>query len=179
MGDEKDAWYFEIGSCHHLIAVRVPDDSYLVVPNCIRVHEVDIDDTENAKHSKDLFEFVTAHNLLNNANRHSFNFAKAFVRSSSIMNGELEPYYNVDRIWFAQSILSPSIKQPVRMEEYPLFLKPNQKISVDDIFKVLRATYENTELKGIATRPIGVVRTTESHVMTVASSMPCNLKGVI
>ena len=30
IADENEAWYFEVGSGHHWIAVRIPDDQYMV-----------------------------------------------------------------------------------------------------------------------------------------------------
>lgn len=179
IADPDEAWYFEIGSCHHWIAVRVPEDSYIVIANSMRVHSVDLDDRKNVKHSKGLFDFVKNHNLLNNPKKSNFNFAKAFGHPGKVIEGNVDPYYNVDRLWLAQSILTPSEKQETRMEEYPLFLKPDEKVNVKDVMKVLRATYKNTKLEGIATRPIGVVRTAESHIMTIDPKMPERLKGVI
>ncbi|MGM0881691.1 MAG: C69 family dipeptidase [Bacillota bacterium] len=179
ISDANEVWYFEVGSCHHWIAVRVPEDSYVVIANCMRVHSIDLEDTENVKHSKGLYDFVVQHHLLDNPERNHFNFAKAFGYPGSIVDGKLDPYCNVDRLWLAQSILTPSKKQPVRMEEYPLFLKPDKKVNVSVVMNLLRATYKNTELEGIATRPIGVVRTAESHIMTIDSELPGSLKGVI
>jgi len=87
--------------------------------------------------------------------------------------------YNDDRIWLAQKILTPSKKQKPGMQQYPLFLKPDKKITVRDVMGVLRATYKGTVLEGKATRPIGVVFTAESHIMTLDSTMPAELCGVI
>jgi dipeptidase len=170
IGDPGEAWYFEIGSGHHWIAVKVPQDFYFIVANGMRVHSVDLD-SKNVLHSHGLFEFVCKHRLLQKADRHSFNFAEAF--------GIPGDPYNVDRVWLAQKILTPSKKQEPRQYQYPLFLRPDEKIRVEDIMKVLRATYKGTELQGIATRPIGVDRTAESHIMTFDPKMPDALKGVI
>lgn len=183
ISDVKEAWYLEIGSGHNWCAVKIPEDSYLVIANGMRIHSIDLDNNDNVKHSKDLFEFVCKYNLLENPERNNFNFAKAFGISGSVVtvnsDSYYDPYYNVDRIWLAQKILTPTLKQKIRMEEYPLFLKPDQRISVNDIMTVLRATYKNTELEGIATRPIGVVRTSESHIIAIDPDMPGTLKGVI
>lgn len=173
LGDTNEAWYLEIGSGHHWIAVKVPDDSYLVVANSMRVHSVDLD-SPDVLSSSGLFEFVSKHNLLEEPNRYRFNFAEAF--------GCLEPpesYYNVDRIWLAQKILTPSLVQEPRQEQYPLFLKPDNQISVKDVMSLLRATYKGTVLEGIATRPIGYVKTAESHIITLNDDMPAPLKGLI
>lgn len=178
IADENEAWYFEIGSCHHWIAVRVPEQAYLVVANCMRVHSVDLD-APDVMHSEGLFTFVKEHGLLKEPDEHQFNFAKAFGTSGSIINGRYDPYYNVDRLWLAQNMLTPSAVQKPGLEEYPLFLIPDRKISVSDVMKVFRANYEGTELAGLATRNIGVVRTAESHIMTLNPAMPDCLKGVI
>ena len=169
-GDPDEAWYFENGSAHHWIAVKVPDDSYLVVANGMRVHGVDLD-SPDVLCSSDLFDFVVGHELLERPDRSDFEFAHAF--------GVLGVPYNQDRIWLAQSILTPSRPQRPRESQYPLFMKPDHPISVQDVMKVLRATYEGTVLEGIATRPIGYVRTAESHILTLDSNMPHELRGLI
>jgi len=171
IGDPKDVWYVEIGSAHHWIAVRVPEDAYIVVANSMRVHGVDLTDEANVLHSKGLLEFVVKHKLLDNADKHNFDFAKAF--------GTPGIPDDVDRIWLAQKILTPSLHQKPRLGQYPLFLKPDNKIGIQDIMGVLRATYKGTELEGKAHRPIGVERTGESHIITLNSRMPDLLQGII
>lgn len=170
IGDPESAWYFENGSAHHWIAVRIPEDSYLIVANGMRVHGVDLD-SPGVLHSRGLYEFVVEHGLLERPDKRSFNFAKAF--------GVPGDPYNEDRIWLAQSILTPSLQQKTREQQYPLFLKPDHPIQVQDVMKVLRATYEGTPLQGMANRPIGYVRTAESHIITLDRRMPPELRGLI
>lgn len=186
MADPNESWYFEIGSGHHWIAIKVPEDSYIVVANSMCVHSINLDDSNNVKHSKALFEFVSSHKLLEaeELHRHNFNFAKAFGQLCDPDNIDKDSRnignpYDVDRIWLAQHILTPSKKQEIRKLQYPLFLKPDKKVAIYDIMKVLRATYKGTELQDIATRPIGVVRTAESHIITLDPKMPDELKGLI
>ena len=169
-GDPDEAWYFENGSAHHWIAVKVPDDAYLVVANGMRVHGVDLG-SPDVLCSTDLFDFVVRHELLERPDRRDFDFAGAF--------GVLGVAYNQDRIWLAQSILTPSRPQSPREPQYPLFMTPDRPISVQDVMKLLRATYEGTVLEGKATRPIGYVRTAESHILTLDRSMPSELQGLI
>lgn len=172
ISDPNESWYFEIGSCHHWVALRVPDHSYLVVANGLRIHDVDLD-SKDVLHSDGLYEFVCKHELLRHPDKHAFNFAMAF--------GQPGNPYNVDRIWLAQRILSPSILQKPRQFQYPLFLEPEKNIQIQDIMAVLRATYEGTELAHDlkATRPIGVDRTAESHIIVFEKKMPDQLKGTI
>jgi dipeptidase len=171
ISDKNEVWYVEIGSGHHWIAVRVPDDGYLAVANGMRVHSVDLDQTQTVCHSPGLFEFVQSNHLLKNPQRNAFNFAEAF--------GIPGNPYNVDRVWLIQKMLTSSQKQPVRKYQYPLFLKPDKTITVQNIMTIFRSTYEGTELEGIADRPIGVARTAESHIITINGRMPKELQGVI
>lgn len=179
IADPNEAWYFEIGSGHHWIAVKVPDDCYIGIANCMVVHDVNLNDIENVKYSKDLFTFVHTHHLLEAADEKNFNFAKAFGTPGSMVNNVYEPYYNVDRLWLIQSILTPSLEQAIQKDQYPMFLKPDHPIEVSDIMKVLRSNYKNTPLESSAKRPIGVVRTAESHIIVIDASMPTQLQCVI
>ncbi|WP_263081566.1 C69 family dipeptidase [Endozoicomonas sp. Mp262] len=169
--DTKEAWYMEIGSGHHWIAVKVPDDKYAVIANGLRIHDVDLGDTQNIMHSKGLLEFTRKHKLLSKPDSRNFNFAQAF--------GKLGDLYNTDREWMGQNLLSASVKQKIRQDQYPLFLKPDQKISVTDIAKVLRSDYQGTQLKGKGKRPIGVDRTSEAHIIEMYPNMPGELAAVI
>jgi dipeptidase len=169
-GDPEESWYFENGSAHHWIAVRIPTEAYLVVANGMRVHGVDLDDV-NVRHSKELFPFIVQHQLLEQPDAHDLNFAAAF--------GIPGNPYNEDRIWLAQHILTPSLGQPVGLQQYPLFLTPDRKLGLEDVMTVLRATYHGTVLEGKATRPIGYEATAESHIITFDTSMPPALQGVI
>lgn len=181
MADENEVWYLEIGSRQHWIAVRIPDDKYLVVSNSMRIHDVDLTDTEHVVTSEGLYDFVVEHSLLKNPKPEKFDFAAAFGQQEKSESGEIDPYYNIDRIWLAQNILSPSQKIKVRQKTYELFLKPDKPITPADVMKVLRSTFKGTPLEHEpdATRPIGVVRTLQSHIMTVNSQLPDGLKGVI
>lgn len=179
LADQNEAWYLEIGSGHHWIAVRVPDDKYLVVANSMRIHHVDLTDTKHVICSEGLYDFVCEKGLLERPDEKDFDFASAFGQQGASEDGKIEPYYNIDRLWLAQRILTPSHRQEIRKEVYPMFLKPDSPVTPDKIMEVLRATYAGTELAGKnATRPIGVVRTTESHILVLDSSMPGRLKGM-
>lgn len=176
--DKQDLWYMEIGSCRHWIAVRVPQNCYLAVSNCMRIRGADLDDTENVQCSSGLYDFTAKNHLLAKPDRNHFDFASAFGYYGK--SGEnADPYYNVDRLWLAQHLLTPSLKQQIRQEEYPLFLKPDQKITVQMTAEVLRADYEGTLLEHLSHRPIGVAYTAESHIMEMNPSMPAGFEGTI
>ena len=171
LADPSATWYVEIGSGHHWIAVRVPAGAYIAVANALRVHGVDLDDTANVRHSAGLLQFVREHRLLADADPHCFDFAAAF--------GDLGQPYDVERVWLAQLLLTPSLEQPVRQLQYPLFLTPDHPIGPGDVMGVLRAGYEGTALEGIGQRPIGWSKTAESHVIVLDGAMPDGLRTLI
>ncbi|CAJ1887295.1 C69 family dipeptidase [Aeromonas salmonicida] len=162
LADVNEAWLMEIGSGHHWIAVRVPDDSYAMVANGLRIHGVNLDSAD-VLHSPKLLEFVREHKLLDNADPKDFNFAKAF--------GVIADPYNVDREWLGQKMLTASHQQATRQAQYPLFMKPDAPIAVPDVAKVLSATYEGTPLAGKAERPIRIDRQLESHVIQLRKEL--------
>lgn len=170
IADINQAWLMEIGSGHHWIAVKVPDDSYAMLANGLRIHGINLH-SKNVLHSKGLFEFVQQHKLLAHPQQADFNFAKAF--------GVIGDTANVDREWLGQQILSRSVGQQVRQLQYPLFMKPDTKISLSNVVSVLSATYENTALAHSGDRPIRVDRQIESHIIQLRPNMPAPFQGVI
>lgn len=171
VADTSEAWLIEIGSGHHWIAVRIPEDAYVVMANSLRIHDVDLNDSDNVMHSPGLVEHVRQSGLLETVDESKFDFARAF--------GVLDDPYNTDRVWLAQHILTPSVSQEIRQERYPLFMKPDEPIGVLDIARVLRANYDGTPLEGKADRPIGVDRNIETHIIEMRADMPDPIKGVI
>ncbi|MBV7599106.1 C69 family dipeptidase [Aeromonas sp. sia0103] len=170
LADVNEAWLMEIGSGHHWIAVRVPDDSYAMVANGLRIHGVNLD-SPDVLHSPRLLEFVREHKLLDKADPSDFNFAKAF--------GVIADPYNVDREWLGQQLLTASHQQPTRQAQYPLFMKPDAPIAVPDVTRLLSATYQGTPLEGKADRPIRIDRQLESHIIQLRKEMPKELQGLI
>ena len=122
-------------------------------------------------HSEGLLDFVKQHKLLDKPDASSFNFAKAF--------GVIGDVYNVDREWLGQSMLTPSQVQDTREQQYPLFMKPDDKISVKDVASVLGSTYEGTKLADKGERPIRVERQLESHIIQLRPDMPQEFQGII
>ncbi|WP_070967042.1 C69 family dipeptidase [Vibrio sonorensis] len=170
IADVNEAWLFEVGSGHHWIAVKVPDDSYAMIANGLRIHGVNLK-SDDVLHSKGVFDFVSKHKLLEKPNSSSFNFAKAF--------GVIADEYNIDREWLGQKMLTPSKVQNTRLAQYPLFLKPDDKISVSDVAQVLGATFKGTKLEKIGKRPMRVERQLESHIIQLRPDMPHEFQGLI
>lgn len=179
IADPNEAWYVEAGSGHRWAAVRVPDDSYLIAANQLRIGEVNLEDEANFMGSKDLITFASVNGLYDPAKDGSFNFAKAFGTSNDKDN-----IYNYPRVWWGQKLLSPSLNLKQGTNDYPLFAKPDQLLKVKDVMNVLRSHYNgsefdnNLEKRTKELRPISVNTTMESHVLQLRSTLPNPIGGV-
>lgn len=164
--DRDEAWYLEIGSGHHWVAQRIPDDSYTVVANQLSIQEIDFKDPANFLYSAGLQEFVYEHQLW--PKEAKFNWRKIFGTRS-----ESDLHYNTPRVWYGQKLLTPSVKQEPQSFDLPFIQKADRPLSVQDAQTVLASHYSDTEYDltnpknaGQASfRPIGVATTQESHLL--------------
>ncbi|MCI1658927.1 MAG: C69 family dipeptidase [Lactobacillus delbrueckii] len=164
--DRDEAWYLEIGSGHHWVAQRIPDDSYTVVANQLSIQEIDFKDPANFLYSAGLQEFVYEHQLW--PKEAKFNWREIFGTRS-----ESDLHYNTPRVWYGQKLLTPSVKQEPQSFDLPFIQKADRPLSVQDAQTVLASHYSDTEYDltnpknaGQASfRPIGVATTQESHLL--------------
>ncbi|WP_242508948.1 C69 family dipeptidase [Lactobacillus delbrueckii] len=164
--DRDEAWYLEIGSGHHWVAQRIPDDSYTVVANQLSIQDIDFKDPANFLYSAGLQEFIYEHQLW--PKEAKFNWREIFGTRS-----ESDLHYNTPRVWYGQKLLTPSVKQEPQSFDLPFIQKADRPLSVQDAQTVLASHYSDTEYDltnpknaGQASfRPIGVATTQESHLL--------------
>lgn len=163
--DRDEAWYMEIGSGHHWVAQRIPDDSYAVVANQLAIQEIDFD-SKDFLFDPSLKEFVYENHLW--PEDRPFNFREIFGT-----HDDSDLHYNTPRVWIGQKLLTPSVKQEPQDFNLPFIRKPDKPVSVQDAQRVLSDHYQNTPYdltnpknKDNATfRPISVATTQESHLL--------------
>lgn len=167
--DRDEAWYLEIGSGHHWVAMRIPDDSYAVVANQLSIQEIDFD-SDSFLTSPNIREFVYDNKLW--PKDAPFNFREIFgTRSDSDL------HYNTPRVWIGQKLLTPSVKQEPQSFNLPFARQADKPITIQDAQDVLTNHYQNTPYdltnpknKSNATfRPIGVATCQESHLLELNS----------
>lgn len=163
--DRNEAWYMEIGSGHHWVAQRIPDDSYAVVANQLAIQEVDFH-SNDFMYSNKIQDFVYENQLW--PKDKTFNFREIFGT-----HDDSDLHYNTPRVWIGQKFLTPSVQQEPQSFSLPFVRKPDKPISAQDAQAVLSNHYQNTPYdltntknKDNATfRPISVATTQESHLL--------------
>lgn len=181
VADSKEAWYIEAGGGHQWVAVRVPDDSYIIIANAYRIGEIDINDKENFLTGPNLLDFAKEKGLWDPA-KETFNFAKAYGGGRVNEN----PYYDSRRVWRGLQLLSPGLALNADEKDLPIFLKPDEKITVKKLISVLRDTFAGTpydiypaEGNGSLERAIAVPPCIHTDVIQLRSWLPNDIGSIL
>ncbi len=144
IADKNEVWIFEIlGEGKDKIggvwaAVRIPDDEIAVSANISRISKLDKDKTK-CLYSDNVFEVAKKLGLWNG--KDEFSFWKVY--SGANYFGEKKNYST--REYFIMNALAPSLNLSDTVEELPLSIKPDKKLSVEDISNLLGSYYEGTK----------------------------------
>lgn len=148
--DVDSIWYMETIGGHHWIARRVPDDSYVMMPNQFGIDEFDFEDACSNENeymcSKDLKEFIEE-NHLNLSQDDHFNPRYAFGSHS-----DSDHVYNSPRAWYMGKYFNPATydwdnphgKYSPESDELPWCLVPEKKITPSDVKYILSSHYQGT-----------------------------------
>ena len=128
------------------VAVRVPDDCISAHANQSRIHQFNMNDKENCMYSPDVISFAREKGYFDGVNK-DFSFADAYAPldfgARRYCEARVWSYFNMftDRgNEFLPYILGET-DTPM-----PLFVKPNRKVSVQDVKNAMRDHYEGTPL---------------------------------
>jgi len=116
-------------------AVRIPDDHVGISANIPRISEINLNDPDHYLASDNVFELAQEMGWYTPEKDKPFKFWKAY-------SGR-KPF--AIREYFVFNELAPSLKLDYKAEELPFSIKPDKKVSVRDILKFYRETYEGTE----------------------------------
>jgi dipeptidase len=192
--DKDEIWWLESIGGHHWIAKRVPDDSYVTMPNQFGLDNFDFADAYGAKKdnlcSPDLKEFVTTNHLaLDLAEK--FNPRLAFGSHS-----DSDHVYNTPRAWYIERYFNPRTHvwdgenadfTPLS-DDIPWANVPERKITVRDVKYILSSHFQGTPYDpyarfGDATnkgayRPIGISRTSFLSVAQIRGYAPKEIAAI-
>lgn len=138
IADPKEVWQLEIagsgpGKPSSLwVAQRIPDDHVGIAANIPRISDVKFNDPDHFMTSKDLRK--KAKDLGYWDGKDPFKFYKVI--------GTGKPY--AIREFYVLDKLAPGLDLTMEMEELPFSVKPDSKLSVQDVMALFRETYEGT-----------------------------------
>jgi len=140
--DPEEVWFFEIlgpgaGKVGAVwAAVRIPDGEIAVSANAHRILEIDLDDPDHYMASENVHSLAQEMGWWDPDSGEPFRFAYAYADRSSL--------YSRRREWRALSLLAPSLGLDPNAENYPLSVKPDEKVTVQDLLTIFRDWYADT-----------------------------------
>lgn len=140
--DPNEVWFFEIlgpgrGNIGAVwAAVRIPDDEIAVSANSHRILELDLNDSDNYLASDNVHTLAEEMGWWDPESGDEFRFSYAYASRNSL--------YSRRREWRALSLLAPSLGLDPNAENFPLSVKPDEKVTVKDILAIFRDYYADT-----------------------------------
>ena len=190
--DVNEIWWLETIGGHHWMARRVPDDSYVVMPNQLGIDAFDLDDAfgaqENHLCSADLREFIAKYHL-DLAQDGVFDPRAAFGSHT-----DSDHVYNTPRAWYMLRTLAPTTwvwdgpdgDYTPASDDLPWCMVPEKKITPEDVKYVLSSHYQGTPYDPYAAtasergiyRPIGVNRNDFMALLQMRPDVPEDFRAV-
>ncbi len=165
IADPNEAWILEmIGAGGDggavWVAKKVPDGMIAAHANHARIGEFPLDNPENCLYSENVISFAIEKGYYNPESGKPFEFNNAYDPPS---HQHLK--YTESRVWSIYNRAAPSLKLSSdynrgkqNADRYPLFITPDVKLNLQDVFSLVRDHYEGTELdmtKGLQAGPFG------------------------
>jgi dipeptidase len=149
IADPQEAWIYEEYKGKLWAAARIPDDSFFVEANTVRVGEIDLKDKKNFLGAKNLEEFAVEKGLYDPDKDGAFNLAKVYgAQTGKIRHGIPAPEYDRRRIWRGISLLAPSLglkpEESWDPDYFPVFVKPDEKLTPKDFLELFKDYYQGT-----------------------------------
>jgi dipeptidase len=162
--DKEEAWILEMfgtgetGNGAIWVARRIPDGMISAHANKTRITEFPLDDPENCLYSENVISFAIENGYYNPNSEHPFRFDEAYCPAAP---DKLR--YCSTRVWSIFQRAAPSLNMSPDYHRgvknaapYPLWIKPDNKIGLTDMFDLVRDHYEGTDwdmTKGYAAGP--------------------------
>lgn len=166
IADKKEAWIMEIvgpgagGKGAPWVARRVPDGYICCHANKARIGEFPQDDPANCLYSENVVSVAIEKGYFDPNAGKPFNFHEAYDPDNSDNR-----HYAGSRVWSIFHRAAPSLNLSTDYcrglpdaKPYPLWIKPDAKLSTQDVFGLMRDHYEGTEYdmtQGVTAGPFG------------------------
>jgi len=166
IADPREVWYMEMigpgpkGAGAIWVALRVPDGYICGHANKARIGEFRLDDPKNCLYSDNVISFAVEKGYYDPESGQPFRFCDAYCpRTPENLR------YAATRIWSMFRCAAPSQDFSVDYhrglegaEPYPLWIKPEEKLSLADVMDIMRDHYEGTDYdmtQGVDAGPFG------------------------
>lgn len=212
IADANEAWILEmIGKGKGRkgavwVAVRIPDGYVSAHANHARITKIKFNDPENYLYSKDVVSFAREMGYFNGRDE-DFSFSDVYAP----LNFSLIRFCEA-RVWSLFRRVNKDMEKYITyirgesLERMPLYVKPDRKLSLEDIKNLMRDYYQGTELdltKGVAAgwygtpvrwrplvweyegqryfneRPISTPQTAFSFISQARAHLPREIGGVL
>lgn len=153
IADKNEAWIMEmIGKGPDQkgavwVAIRIPDDCIAAHANQSRIQQIPFDDKENCMYSPDVVSFAREKGYFKGKDK-DFSFAKAYCpyEFGALRGCEARVWSFFRKYDKSMEQYTDFIKGDVTKEPMPLYIKPDRKLSVQDVQAGMRDHYEGTDL---------------------------------
>lgn len=128
------------------VAVRIPDDCISAHANQARIQQFPLNDPANCIYSPDVISFARSKGYFKGEDK-NFSFAKSY--NPLDFGGQR---YCEARVWSVFNKFNKDMgkyvtyAQGITHEPMPLYIRPDQKLSLDDVKNMMRDHYEGTAL---------------------------------
>jgi dipeptidase len=139
-----EAWQLQMVRGKQYVARRVRDDEAAITANTYSIREVDTKDRENFVCSPRLIEYAIERGWYDPSGGKPFDFAAAYADRQA----HTDPR-NTDRQWDMARLLNgkfPVSWQEARTGVLPASVKPDRKLTLEDVMAIVRDHYEGTAL---------------------------------
>ncbi len=147
IADPNEVWHFEVfGEGKDQIggvwaAQRIPDDEIGVSANIPRIGTLDLNNKDYYMASDNVYDVAKKLGYWDGKNKKEFKFWKAYGGPGR--SGKYKAFSV--REFFIFRSFAPSREWNYDVEELPFSIKPEKKISVEDVMNMLAQYYEGTE----------------------------------
>ena len=183
IADSNEIWYMEAGGGRSWAAIRIPNDCYFVAANSYRIRKVDFSDTLNFLYSTNLQKLYKKY-VLSRDTAAQFDFAGFF--GGGVREKDGNNFYNSRRIWRTIDWLNPQLNLPAGTENFPMFIRPENKITLKKCFSILRDYYKDTpydifekQNRKKPERAIATFKGVHTEVIEIAPSKPVEFGSIL
>lgn len=140
----EEGWQLQMVRGKQYVARRVQDDEVAIIANTYSIREVDKNDRENFICSPRLIDYAIERGWYDPSSGEPFDFAVAYASEKIHTHPR-----NTDRHWNMARLLDkkfPITWQKARTGVMPTSVKPDRKLSIQDIMAIFRNHFEGTGL---------------------------------